>query len=70
MLKIKIEEKDFYEAFHIISRIENIEINKKGIEDWKAYIEGSLFLMKKKYEEGINLFDYLLSEKQYSKKYS
>jgi len=28
MMKIKIEDKDFYEAYHILSRTNNIEINK------------------------------------------
>lgn len=28
MMKIKIEDKDFYEAYHILNRTNNIDINK------------------------------------------
>jgi hypothetical protein len=27
MMKIKIEEKDFYEAYHILTRADNVEVD-------------------------------------------
>lgn len=50
MMRIKVEDKDFYEAYHILNRTNNIEINKEVIEEWKLFIEGTLFMMKKKYK--------------------
>lgn len=32
MMKIKIEDKDFYEAYHILTRTSNIDINKDIID--------------------------------------
>lgn len=38
MMKIKIEDKDFYEAYHILNRTNNIEINKDIIEEWRLFL--------------------------------
>ena len=46
MMRIKVEDKDFYEAYHILNRTNNIDINKEIIEEWKLFIEGTLFMMK------------------------
>ena len=32
MMRIKVEDKDFYEAYHILNRTNNIDINKEIIE--------------------------------------
>ena len=63
MLKTKVEQRDFYEASYIVSRIDSPMIV------WRAFIEATLLLMKKKYEEGIDLYNSaeLLA---YSKPYS
>ena len=52
-MRIKIEEKDFYEAYHILTRADNVEVDAEALNEWRLFIEGSLFLMKKKYKEGI-----------------
>ena len=51
MLKTKIEQRDFYEASHIISRFSSPMVI------WRLFIEATLLLMKKKYEEGIVLYN-------------
>lgn len=66
MMKIKIEDKDFYEAYHILNRTNNIEINKDVIEEWRLFLEGTLFMMKKKYKEGINTLKAMLSMTLYN----
>lgn len=68
-MKIKIEDKDFYEAYHILNRTINIDINKEVIEEWRLFLEGTLFMMKKKYKDGVNTYQSLLSLPLYVKKY-
>lgn len=61
MMKIKIEEKDFYEAYHILTRADNVEVDTDTLNEWRLFLEASLFLMKKKYKEGISTFQSLLT---------
>ena len=61
MMQIKVEEKDFYEAYHILTRADNVEVNVEVLNEWRLFLEASLFLMKKKYKEGINTFESLLT---------
>ena len=61
MMRIKIQEKDFYQAYHILNRTINIDINKDVIEQWRLFLQGTLFLMKKKYRDGLNTYKSLLS---------
>ena len=70
MMKIKIEEKDFYEAYHILTRADNVEVDANGLNEWRLFLEGSLFLMKKKYKEGISTFEGLLGLQSFKGKYS
>lgn len=53
ILKIRINEKDFYEAYHVVARADNLDINRQFVDDWKTFVEGTLLLMKKKYKEGV-----------------
>lgn len=70
MIKIKIEEKDFYEAYHILTRADNVEVDVEVLKEWRLFLEGSLFLMKKKYKDGITTFESLLSLPPFEGKYS
>lgn len=38
ILKIRITEKDFYEAYHMVARADNLDIDKEFVEDWKLFI--------------------------------
>ena len=69
MMKIKIEDKDFYEAYHILNRTNNIEINKEIIEEWRLFLQSTLFMMKKKCKEGVSTFKSLLSMPLYTSIY-
>lgn len=70
MMKIKVEEKDFYEAYHILTRADNVEVDADVLNEWRLFLEASLFLMKKKYKEGINTFDSLLSLPTFKRDFS
>lgn len=66
-MRIKIEDKDFYEAYHILNRTSSFEINKNTIEEWRIFLEGVLFMMKKKYRDGIVMFQQFLEMENYKK---
>ncbi|EGR34644.1 hypothetical protein IMG5_005100 [Ichthyophthirius multifiliis] len=51
--KIKIELRDFYQAFHTITRAEFLDVDKKALEKFRIFTDGVTFLMKRKYQEGI-----------------
>jgi hypothetical protein len=68
MMKIKVEEKDFYEAYHILTRAENVEVDSDILNEWRLFLEASLFLMKKKYKEGINTFESLMMLPNFQKR--
>ena len=46
-MRMKVEEKDFYEAYHILTRADNVEVNTEVLNEWRLFLEASLFLMKK-----------------------
>lgn len=55
--KIKIEQRDFYSAFHTLQRSEYLDIDKKLLEKFKLFTEGVIFLMKRKYKEALENFN-------------
>ena len=55
--KIKIEERDFYSAYHTLERSEFLDIDKKQLEKFKLYTEGVIFLMKRKFNEALDNFN-------------
>lgn len=68
-MKIKVEDKDFYEAYHILSRATNIDVNREVLEEWRMFLEGTLLMMKKKYQEGIAMMKLLLGLPLYAGSY-
>lgn len=69
MMKIKVEEKDFYEAYHVLSRADNVDADTDVLNEWRLFLEASLFLMKKKYKEGVAAFESLLGLSTFCKGY-
>ena len=51
--KIKIENRDFYEAYHTLHRAELLGLDLKIFAKFRLFTEGVIFLMKRKHEEGI-----------------
>lgn len=61
---IKIREKDFYGALHTFNRLDEGK-ELKGQKILRCYADAVIFMMKRKYKEGINLFSKLL-KKEYT----
>lgn len=51
--KIKIEQRDFYEAFYQLSRADYLDVDEKILEKFKIFTDGVTFLMKRKFDEGV-----------------
>ena len=56
--RIKIEQRNFYEAYHTLQRATLLELEEKAFSKLKLFTEGVIHLMKRKFEEGVtNLTD-------------
>lgn len=52
-----MEERDFYAAYHTISRSEHLNVDQTTLDKFKIFNEAAVFLMKRKFEEGLKLLD-------------
>ncbi|CAD8173712.1 unnamed protein product [Paramecium octaurelia] len=62
--KIKIEQRDFYEAFYQLSRADYLDVDEKILEKFKIFTDGVTFLMKRKFDEGVEALTTLISKHQ------
>ena len=51
--KIKIEMRDFYQAYHTLQRVDYLDVDQKVFEKFRLFIDGVTYLMKRKHEDGI-----------------
>ncbi|KAL4437922.1 hypothetical protein ABPG74_001093 [Tetrahymena malaccensis] len=51
--KIKIELRDFYQAYHTLQRADYLDVDLKSLEKFRIFTDGVTFLMKRKHKEGI-----------------
>ena len=70
MIMIRIQEKDFYQAYHILNRTQNIDVNSDVIDEWRIFLEASLFLMKKKVKEALQNYKSLLEKPLFKKSFN
>lgn len=62
--KIKIENRDYYEALFTLERAEYLDIDEKVVKKFKIFINGVTSMMKKNYKEGIKILTELLEDKE------
>lgn len=53
--KIKIQQKDFYEAYYNLKRANHFKLKQKKLVNYKMFTEGVIFLMKRKTKTGLKL---------------
>ena len=53
--KIKIQQKDFYEAHYNLQRSQHLNLKQKKLANYKLFTEGVIFLMKRKTKTGVKL---------------
>ena len=60
--KIKIENRDYYEALFTLERAEYLDIDEKVVKKFRIFINGVTSMMKKNYQEGIKILTELLED--------
>ena len=58
--KIKIQQKDFYEAYYNLKRANHFKLKQKKLVNYKMFTEGVIFLMKRKTKTGLKLISQLI----------
>ena len=58
--KIKIQQKDFYEAYYNLKRANHFKLKQKKLVNYKMFTEGVIFLMKRKTKTGLKLITQLI----------
>ncbi len=58
--KIRIKQRDFYEAFHNLQRAIHYDFRSKKFLQYKMFVEGVLFLMKRKVKKGVKMLTALI----------
>lgn len=61
---IRIEERDIYQAYYTLDRLESIPKSIGYLYKAKQFLEGAISIMKKKYKEGLNYLDELVSDEE------
>ena len=51
--KSKIEDRDFYSAYHHIGRAQHLQVHSAEIDKFRLFAEGVVFMMKRKIAEGV-----------------
>lgn len=64
IVKIKIEQRDFYEAWHSLQRVEYLDVDVKSLEKLRMFVDGVTFLMKRKHKEGVKILTNLVKNFQ------
>ena len=60
--KIRIQQKDFYEAYYNLKRATHFKLKQKKLINYKIFAEGVIFLMKRKTKTGIKLLTSLIDK--------
>ena len=55
--KIKIQQKDFYEAHYNLMRCAHFGLKQRKLHNYKLFTEGVIFLMKRKTKTGVKLLN-------------
>jgi hypothetical protein len=60
--KIKIQQKDFYEAFYNLKRATHFNLKQTKLANCRIFTEGVIFLMKRKTKTGLKLITQLIDK--------
>jgi len=66
--KIKILQKNFYEAHYNLNRATHFKLTQKKLANYRVFTEGVIFLMKRKTKTGHKLITQLISQLASEKK--
>lgn len=60
LILIKIQQRDYYSAYHTVNRYRILNIETGLIRPYILFLEGVILIMKKKFIDGIRLFDIII----------
>ncbi|KRX11228.1 hypothetical protein PPERSA_07753 [Pseudocohnilembus persalinus] len=66
--KIKIELRDFYQAFYTLQRSEFLDVDQELLKPFRMFTDSVTYLMKRKFQEGVDLLNQLILSLNFSKK--
>ena len=58
--KLRLQDKDFYEAYFNLKRAVDSNFNSKRLQLYKDFTEGVLYLIKRKIKKGVQILNDLL----------
>ena len=58
--KVRIQQKDFYEAHHNLKRASAFKLKMKKLNNYRIFTEGVIFLMKRKTKTGVKMITSLV----------
>lgn len=64
---IRIEERDIYQAYYTLDRLDSIPPNVGYLQKSKTFLEGAISMVKKKFKEGLEYLDKLVNEEDLDK---
>ena len=62
--KSKIHQRDFYAAYYTLQRAQHLDVDEDAVSKMTLFTEGVVFLMKRKYSEGVNNLTMLINNHQ------
>ena len=57
ILILKINERDYYEAYHTVKRDTLLRVHEPFIQPYSTFLEGVIMIMKKKFADGVSLLE-------------
>ncbi|CAK95205.1 unnamed protein product (macronuclear) [Paramecium tetraurelia] len=66
IVKIKIEQNDYYSAQHELDRAAYLDVDKTQLQKFELFVEGAIYLMKRKFEEGTHLLTEMITKNNQS----
>lgn len=61
---IRIEERDIYQAYYTLDRLDNIPKSVGYLFKAKQFLEGAISMVKKKFKEGLEYLDTLIDDQE------
>ncbi|CAD8108767.1 unnamed protein product [Paramecium sonneborni] len=66
IVKIKIEQNDYYSAQHELDRASYLDVDKTQLQRFELFVGGAIYLMKRKFEDGTHLLTEMITKNHQS----
>ncbi|CAD8164820.1 unnamed protein product [Paramecium octaurelia] len=66
IVKIKIEQNDFYSAQHELDRATYLDVDNTQLQKFELFVGGAIYLMKRKFEDGVQFLTEMITKNHQS----